>query len=446
MPSFRKGERISLRSGEHATILNEHPLGNGGQGEVYLVDYNRSEHALKWYTSYRMRSDIEFKKNIAKNIDDGAPNDRFAWPLAITEDMNGSYGYIMRLLPKENEEFSDFLRSYKLTKDDPPRRIPVRFSDYSCVINAAIQIVECFMDLHRKGKSYQDLNDGGISMNMTTGDVIICDCDNIASDGKNFGIAGKQGYMAPEIVLNKNCPNVYSDRFSLAVILFKLFFRDDPFWGAKVCKCCNLTDYNYRKYYGVEPVFIYHPTDSSNRPVNGIHNNVIRMWNRYPGFIKDLFLRAFVDGLRDTSKRPIETEWMSALIRLRSESITCECGGFSFVPDDAEKEGRFECPRCKKSYPIMVLNGTRIPMRKGAVAYECQIHSRSDDHSKVSLMVVENRITKGLMGIKNLDSSEWEVAYDGSKVSVLPNKGTELKPGMSIEFDKKTTGMVLRRD
>ncbi len=256
MPSFKKGEPVSLNTGKSAIILNEKPLGSGGQGEVYLVSYDGAEYALKWYTSMKIRTNPDFKENLMGNARIASPNERFAWPVAVTDDYKGSYGYVMRLLPKENYEFSDFLRSYKLTKGDSPKKIPVRMADFGCLLNSAFQIVECFMDLHRLGKSYQDLNDGGISMNMSTGDIIICDCDNIASDGKNFGINGKQGYMAPEIILHQNPPNVYSDRFSLAVILFKLFFRDDPFWGRKVNKCCNLTDYNYRKFYAEEPVFI----------------------------------------------------------------------------------------------------------------------------------------------------------------------------------------------
>ncbi|MBR6203751.1 MAG: hypothetical protein IKQ60_01615 [Candidatus Methanomethylophilaceae archaeon] len=446
MSSFSSGDRIPLMTGGYAKVVRDAPLGSGGQGEVYLVEYKGTQHALKWYTSLKMRTSVEFKENIRKNVYDGAPSERFAWPLDVTEDVNGSFGYVMRLLPKDNEEFSDFLRTYRITKTEPPRRVPVKFASFPCLIRAAIQVVDSFAALHRVGKSYQDLNDGGISMDMSTGDIIICDCDNIAPDRTNFGIAGKQGYMAPEIVLGTKTPDVYSDRFSLAVILFKLFFRDDPFWGAKVCKCCNLTDYNYRKYYGEEPVFIYHPTDSSNRPVEGIHDNVIRMWGRYPQYLKDLFTRAFVDGLKETSKRPIEIEWMSALIRLRSESFMCSCGGFSFVSDDAEKSGECTCPKCGRSYPVLMLGKTRLPLAKDAVAYSCQTRFGSDDFEKITLKVVENRLKQGLMGLKNLDDCDWEVFLDGTRKSVQPDKGTEIVPGMRIEFDRKTSGTVLRRN
>ncbi len=446
MASFSKGDVIPMESGKHATILSKEPLGSGGQGEVYLVKYGDSEYALKWYVSSKIIYNHKFRDNLKLNAETGAPNDRFAWPVDVTKEFKGSYGYVMPLLPKENEDFSDYLRTYKITKTKNPKKIPVVFSSYDCIINAALQIVDAFMALHRRGLSYQDLNDGGISMDMETGDILICDCDNIAADGSNFGILGKQGYMAPEIVLSKNPPNVYSDRFSLAIVLFKLFFRDDPLWGKRVSNCCNLTDFYFNKFYGEDPVFIYHPTDTSNRPVPGVCNNVMRLWDKYPSYIQNLFQRAFVDGVKEPSKRPIETEWLSAIIRLRSEAFRCSCGGFSFVSDVELKNGSYACPRCGASYPVMMLGTTRLPLAKGAVAYQCQTRSGSDDYRKVTMTVVENRIKKGLLGLKNLDDVSWDVFYDDDRQMIGPGKGTEIRPGMRIEFDRKTKGTVLRRE
>ena len=144
--------------------------------------------------------------------------------------------------------------------------------------------------------------------------------------------------------------------------------------------------------------------------------------------------------------QPLETEWISALVRLRSEAFTCSCGGFSFVSEEDRRNASFTCPRCRASYPLLKLGSTCIPVAKGAVAYKCQLHAASDDHSTVALKVVENRHTKGLMGIKNVEDVEWEVRYDDSKKTVRPNDGAEIKPGMKIEFDFKTTGSVLRSD
>ena len=39
-------------------------------------------------------------------------------------------------------------------------------------------------------------------------------------------------------------PDVLTDRYSLAVVLFKLFFRGDPLEGSKVLQCVVMTEEN----------------------------------------------------------------------------------------------------------------------------------------------------------------------------------------------------------
>ena len=431
-----------MSMGGHAVVLEGKPLGAGAQGEVYLVEHQGKRRALKWYVSSKIRGSPEFRKNLVRNAEAGPPSPYFVWPVDVSTDYKGGYGYVMELFPDGYEQFSDFLRTYRITKENPPRKVPVRFADFDKVVLAGLRIVDSFAALHRTGKSYQDLNDGGISMDLDTGQILICDCDNIAADGTNFGIAGKQGYMAPEVVLGDVRPNVYSDRFSMAVVLFKLFFRDDPFCGAKVCACCNLTDYNYRKHYGEEPVFIFDPHDASNRPVKGMNDNSIRMWGHYPPYVRDMFIRAFVDGLKDPSRRPIETEWISVLSRFRSDVVSCPCGRTSFH----DGSGEFRCPGCGSRYHMLVLDAGSAPLYPGARLYKRQTRNGSEDYATVSCRVVENKNHPGVFGLKNLDDVAWEAAGpDGVWKPVPPGGAVPIRPGTEIAFDKKTRGVMRER-
>jgi serine/threonine protein kinase len=70
--------------------------------------------------------------------------------------------------------------------------------------------------------------------------------------GSQSGILGKARYMAPEIVLGKNMPDKYSDRYSLAVILFLLFYGGHPLEGKKVLSCSCMTESYEKKFYGSE--------------------------------------------------------------------------------------------------------------------------------------------------------------------------------------------------
>lgn len=143
MAELNKQSVVSLVSGKNATIIKE--IGRGGQGIVYLVEIDGEQKALKWYLN---APDDKFYRNLEHNIISGAPSDAFLWPEDLTEKQQGSYGYIMRLRPKNYYEFGNFL----LAK--------VSFKSFSAMLSAAMKICNGFMMLHRFGYSYQDLNDG----------------------------------------------------------------------------------------------------------------------------------------------------------------------------------------------------------------------------------------------------------------------------------------------
>ena len=71
--------------------------------------------------------------------------------------------------------------------------------------------------------------------------MLICDNDNVAPYGSNLGVGGTPGYMAPEVILGQAKPGMDTDLFSLAVILFELFFLSHPLEGANCCKHPCLT-------------------------------------------------------------------------------------------------------------------------------------------------------------------------------------------------------------
>ena len=219
---------------------------------------------------------------------------------------------------------------------------------------------------------------------MDTGAVLVCDCDNIAPDGSNFGIGGKPGYMAPEIVRGVAKPDTQTDKYSLAVVLFKLLFRGDPLEGQKVVKDVCLTEAAELKHYGSEAVFVYDPDDASNRPVRGIHDNVIKFWRMYPDYIKDAFIKSFTVGLNDTNKRIIENEWQKMFTRLRSEIIFCPCGRTNYTcMFEKEDKFTFKCPKCGTTFATLAFSDRdyRMPLYIGSRFYNCEIDPDSEDYT-----------------------------------------------------------------
>ena len=285
-------------------------LGEGGQGYVYLVDYLGNQMALKWYKKGTIRDVATFRKNLQNNIREKAPTESFLWPVAITRMYYNTFGYLMKLRPSGYYDFSDFLIG------------KVDFVDVRTMLSAAINIVDSFRILHNRGFSYQDLNDGNFFLNPVTGDVLICDNDNVSQFGEKSGIAGKCRYMAPSIVVGRKAPDKRTDQFSLAVVLFLLLLRNHPLEGETTQSKAVMTEQRQKRYYGEAPVFIADPKDASNRPVKGVHNNFLMRWPQMPDYIRNAFIKAFSKDVMCEDKMGVtEKEWLHYNLFYDSSSV-----------------------------------------------------------------------------------------------------------------------------
>jgi DNA-binding helix-hairpin-helix protein with protein kinase domain len=404
---FRKNVKIPLVGGEFAVIKDR--LGEGGQGVVYSVTVGKQDYALKWYHRGVIANPKRFYKNLADNIAKGAPTAVFLWPLFLTEQMDSSFGYVMNLRPKNYKDFGEFL----LAK--------VRFGSISAAINACLNITNGFRDLHRKGFSYQDLNDGNFFIDPATGEVLICDNDNVAPFGDNLGIAGKARYMAPEVVRNMKRPDTMTDRFSLAVVLFRILFLDHPLEGKRVLVPC-LTEELELKFYGKDPIFIYDRDDDTNRPVRGVHGNVIKFWQIFPKIIRDIFTEAFSkDRMTGKQTRTSGSEWQIIFTRLRDMLVICACGGETFF-DPAEDSAL--CIHCGVKIPrpsIMSAGKYKIVLFPGQKIYRCHIDSGSDDYKEVCGEVIRNPKNPQIWGMRNVGPTPWTATADDGSTKTLAN-------------------------
>lgn len=422
MKEFQKGQRIRTVSGGELEVIQK--LGEGGQGIVYKVNYNGKQLALKWYFGNKLNNADKFYRNIQNNIKQGAPTSAFLWPLEITEYFEGSFGYLMELRPSEYKDFSLFL----LAK--------VHFASIDAVINAALCITNGFRELHNRGYSYQDLNDGNFFVNPKTGDVLICDNDNVAPYGENLGIAGKCRYMAPEVVMGKKRPDNHTDRFSLAVVLYMLLFLNHPLEGKRtMCPC--LTEELERKFYGSDPVFVWDPTNDSNRPVRGVHTNAIKLWPLYPQFVRKTFEKAFSRDVmigNDTTHRVIEKEWQEVFTNLRDLTVKCSCGSETFI-DPAQPSCKcISCGKTTERPPVLKVKKYRVALAAGKKVYACHAQYDSDDFRAARGEVISSRTNPALLGLRNDSNNTWEAILPNGTSKGYPN-GQVIKLGKGIKIN-----------
>ena len=404
-------------------------LGSGGQGEVYKVSSGGKDWALKWY--YPHTATEAQKKALESLISKGAPTEKFLWPLTlITDPKTPGFGYIMPLRPKNFKNIVDLMK----------RRIEPSF--YS-IATAGFQLSDSYYHLHTLGLSYRDISFGNVFFDPQNGEVLICDNDNVTVDKtEKSAIYGTPRFMAPEIVRGDATPSSDTDRFSLAVLLFYMFFISHPLEGKKESAIHALDAPAMKKLYGDEPVFIFDPNDPSNRPDPNFHQNALIYWDIYPQFFKVLFERVFTNGIKDPENgRVRESEWRSEIIKLRNSIVFCQkCGCENFYdPAEIKRTGAApKCWNCKADVmlpPRIKIGNLIVMLNHNTKLYPYHLDPITYDFSKPIAEITQHPANPQLWGLKNISDRGWQVTKpDGTKMEVPHGKNIALGNGIIVNF------------
>jgi eukaryotic-like serine/threonine-protein kinase len=427
---LKNKQKIVTSSGVEYKV--EDFLGSGGQGEVYKVSSEGKFWALKWY--YPHTATNAQRKALETLVSKGAPTEKFLWPLALIADPKiPGFGYIMPLRPKNFKNIVDLMK----------RRIEPSF--YS-IATAGFQLADSYYYLHLEGLSYRDISFGNVFFDPQNGKVLICDNDNVTVDkSEKSAIYGTPRFMAPEIVRGDATPSSDTDRFSLAVLLFYIFFISHPLEGKKESAIHALDAPAMKKLYGDEPVFIFDPKDSSNNPDPNFHQNALIYWDIYPQFFKDLFTRVFTQGIRDPENgRVRESEWRSDIIKLRDSIVFCQkCGSENFYdPEEIKRSGRAS-PKCWKCSidiilpPRIKIGNLIVMLNHDTKLYTYHLDPVTYDFSKSIAEVSQHPENPQLWGLKNVSDRSWQITKsDGITVEVPSGKNVSLRNGIRVNFGR----------
>ncbi len=423
------GQIIRTKSGKK--IVVEKRLGAGGQGEVYAVDIAGRKKALKWYYSHTGTENQ--KTAILKIIKYGRPNSKFLWPQELIESFGIKvFGYIMDIRPRNYSNIVDLMK----------RRIEPSFLS---VVTACIQLTDSFYDLHKMGLCYSDISFGNVFFDPTDGNILICDNDNVTLDKENVaGVLGTPRFMAPEIVIGSSTPNIQSDLFSLAVLLFYMLVMHHPLEGKVEAsiKCFDLPAMT--RLYGKDPVFIYDPMNISNRPLRGIHDNAIAFWPIYPEKLRGMFIKAFTNGMKSGLHRIGECQWRAELVKLRNSLMYCDCGMENFY-DLVKVRTIDNCSRCwccgkELSLPSRMRIGQEIVMLNPDTklfSYHIKANGKHDFRHIVG-KVVKHPTMENVFGIMNLSNTPWQANTAGAMRKVIgQGKSISIETGTILDFGDK---------
>ncbi len=401
-------------------------LGAGGQGEVYDVVDGHKHYALKWY--FKKSATIDQKRILDNLLEKGSPDASFLWPLdLIYMESFGTFGYIMELRPQSYKSIVDLMKR----KVDP---------SFYVLCRAAFNLTKGYKKLHEMGYSYRDISFGNMFFDPDSGDVLICDNDNVSANGiDNSGVLGTPGFMAPEIVLGKAKPSRNTDLHSLAVLLFYMFMVNHPLDGRLEAniKCMDIVA--MERLYGSDPVFIFDPDDKRNRPVVGIHDNAILYWDLYPENLKNLFTQVFTVGLKSPNRRVTENKYLEVIANMMSGILICpKCGAEVFYDEKLEKLGvGHTCWNCNHSVKIpskLVINKNKILLTPEAHIKSHHIYN-DYDMDKIVGTVVQNPKNPSLWGIRNEDKVNWTYEKaDSTQIPIPLGRTAAIASGAKINF------------
>lgn len=195
-------------------------------------------------------------------------------------------------------------------------------------------IAKAFGELEKNNLSYCDISGNNILVKIgKSASVKMIDVDNIYVAGKGTSsIIGTPRYIAPEVISRQKNPDVLSDNYSLAVILFELLRVGHPYISDDI-----LDGTPEDEEAALAGKFDYVTEDNS---TNMLPEDIV-----LTDKLKELFRRCFVDGKRNRLARPSAKEFEYALLEASNKVIKCpSCGAWHYP----RKTGRVYdgCPWC----------------------------------------------------------------------------------------------------
>lgn len=353
-----EGERLVSDSGAEYTVLSL-LSSDTGQANVYTVEKEGEIFALKlFFQKEREEENQAILTQIAVLMRRGEASEAFVTPLD-TLRYEGRVGYVMEYV---GEEYKDGIYLVNGIDGNIQDQVP-----FAVKLTALYGIAEAVSALFEAGLAMMDLKLENIKFNPYTGAVKILDTDTIVSSGKQGFVFGTPGYMPPAVMLGEEEPDRYADCFSLAVIIFLTLFRFHPLEGR--ADEVELDESRYEYLYATHPVYVFHPTDDSNRPTEACAMYE-RRYERYPTAFTDGFLKTFVYGLwENKEERTTPEEWCRKIEALYEGSYLCSvCGEEQFI----EREEVSLCEECGELLvkPLLLEGDKAVPLYLESEIYE----------------------------------------------------------------------------
>ncbi|MFN5710197.1 MAG: protein kinase domain-containing protein, partial [Planctomycetota bacterium] len=307
------------------------------------------------------------------------------------------------------------------------------------------QIANSYRALHLSGHCYRDISRGNLMFDPTTGDVLICDNDNVGVNRQSTcQVWGTMEYMAPELIRgDAEHPSTETDLHSLAVLLFLLWVWHHPLHGELEYQVRSWDLPAKKQVYGITPVFIFDPVDKRNRlPNDPDYVTGSKRWATCPPSIQGLFTKAFTIGLKEPARRVTEGEWQNAFLQLKDGLLSCPaCRAVNLWEPSNSAVLCWNCEKPITLPPKLVISrpGGKhyVLLTKNAKVLRRHIDPIGNEEQGAEVLghVAQNPANPQVWGIRNLTGSPWvATATDGKTVEVAPQKAVPMSAGLRVNI------------
>lgn len=343
-------------------------------------------------------------------------------------------------------------------------------------LHMCIKMARAVRRLHAAGLAHSDLSYKNVLVDPVSGSACIIDADELVVPGKYPpGVIGTPDFIAPEVMAtrslpltdpNKKVPRIETDRHALAVLIYMYLLNRHPLRGGKVWDLDPAKDEELSM--GEKALFIEHPTDKTNRvKVADLVPSQLPQGdpNKLPyticgPYLKDLFDKAFIDGLHNPAARPTAQQWEDALVKTADLVQPCQnpnCESHWYVFDNKKSP---KCPFCGKEYKgqLPILNFYYAPSHGQyrsenyrLMVYDKQTLYRWHSNNLISANEKTSPEDKKPVGDFHFYNGQWILInrrlpdmYDVTEKKAIPiGQFVPLTDGRQILLDKSQGGRLV---
>ena len=409
--------------------------------------------------------------------------DIFCWPEKIVE-YDGKTGIVVPAYRKEfffgagalsgaEKEGKWFASAKNFNRFVPPEEK----GSFTNFLHICLLLSRGVRRLHAAGLAHSDLSYKNCLIDPKGGNACIIDVDGLVVPGLfPPDVLGTPDFIAPEVVMTADesdpkkrvTPSRATDLHALAVLIYLYMLHRHPLRGRKVHSQDN--DVQEKMEMGEKALFIENPGDTSNRPKIGQNDTAYMPWidvAKLPyaicgPYLKELFDKAFIDGLHDPSKRPSADDWEDALIKTSDLIQPCEnpgCVKKWFVYNNKKSP---VCPYCGTRYtkPMPLFdfyisnNGDsyrpenrRMMIFSGQSLYKWHVDRLVTPNEKISPADTKRlgyfSFYKGRWMLVNEGMPDLEALNGDTPGPVAIGKGIVLKSGLQLKLSSARTGRLV---